>query len=67
MRQMMRMVRPLGGIGSMMGGGGPALPPLVESGEYTVILEAGDQEFRQTLRVEKGPGAAGGGGMFEGF
>lgn len=67
MRQMMRMIRPLGGISALMGGGGGAQAPFVDSGEYTVILKAGDQEFRQILVVEKGPGAEGGGGMFQGF
>ena len=67
MRQMMRMVRPLGGIGAFMGAGGGAQPPLVESGDYTVIMKAGDKEFRQTLTVVKGPGANAGGGMFQGF
>jgi hypothetical protein len=66
MRQMMRMVRPLGGAGAFMGGGGAAQPPLVESGEYTLIMKAGEQELRTTLIVEKGPGADAGGGMEEG-
>jgi len=55
MRQMMRMVRPLGGVESFMGGGGePARA--VEPGEYTVILKAGERDFRQALLVEKGSG-----------
>ncbi len=66
MRQMMRMIRPLGGFGALMGGGGGNQPPLVESGEYTVILHAGDEELRQTLWVERGQGAEAGGGMFSG-
>jgi len=64
MQQMMRMVRPLGGVGAFMGGGAGAQAPLVESGTYTLILTAGDREYRQTLQVEKGPGAEAG-GMFE--
>ncbi len=64
MRQMMRMVRPLGGVSRFMGGGGGARAPLVESGEYTVIMKAGAEELRQTLIVERRPGAGGGGGMF---
>ena len=56
----------MGGGGGFMGGrGGGAQAPLAESGEYTVILEVGDQEFRQALVVEKGPGANAGGGFFE--
>ena len=66
MRQMMRMLRPLGGVGALMSGGGGGQAPLVDSGEYTVIMKAGEAEFRQTLVVEKRPGAEGGGGMFEG-
>ena len=65
MRQMMRMVRPLGGVGRFMSGGGGSQPPLVESGEYTVVLKAGDSELRRTLLVEKRPGAEGGSGMFQ--
>jgi hypothetical protein len=60
MRQMMRMVRPLGGVGAFMGGDGGAQAPLVESGAYTVVLQAGDREYRQTLQVEKRAGAEGG-------
>ncbi|MGW8267420.1 MAG: hypothetical protein ACWGSQ_13720, partial [Longimicrobiales bacterium] len=65
MRQMMRMLRPLGGVSALMSGGDGGQAPLVESGEYTVILGAGEEELRQTLVVEKGPGAEGGGAMFE--
>jgi hypothetical protein len=64
MRQMMRMLRPLGGFGALMSGGDGGQAPLVESGDYTVIMKAGEEEFRRTLTVVKGPGAAGGGGMF---
>jgi hypothetical protein len=46
-----------GGFGGPGGGGGQA--PLAESGDYTVILKVGDQEFRQTLTVIKGPDAGG--------
>ncbi len=61
-----RMRSAMGGGGGFMGGrGGGAQAPLAESGEYTVILEVGDQEFRQALVVEKGPGANAGGGFFE--
>ena len=38
---------------------------LAESGEYTVVLKIGDNEYRQTFTVEKGPGANAGGGFFE--
>jgi len=61
---MMRMLRPLGGVGAIMSGGDGGQAPLVESGNYTVIMKAGEEEFRRTLTVVKGPGAAGGGGMF---
>ncbi|MFH1764536.1 MAG: hypothetical protein ABIF09_10130, partial [Gemmatimonadota bacterium] len=47
-----------GGFGGPGGGGGQA--PLADAGDYTVILKAGDQEFRQTLTVIKGPDAGGG-------
>jgi hypothetical protein len=66
---MMQVFRAMGramGSGGMMGGrgrGGQA--PLAESGEYTVILKVGDREFRQPLKVQKGPGADAGGGFFE--
>jgi hypothetical protein len=60
-----RMGRAMGGGGMMSGRGGGGQAPLAESGEYTVILKLGDQEFRQPLTVEKGPGAGGGGGSFE--
>ncbi len=59
-----RLVRPLGGQSAFMGrraGGGA---PLAETGEYTVVLRVGDEELRQSLTVDKRPGA-GGGGMFE--
>jgi hypothetical protein len=56
--------RAMGGGGGMGGRGGPQAP-LAEAGEYTVILKVGDQEFTQTLTVEKGPGADAGGGFFE--
>jgi hypothetical protein len=66
MRDFMRMVRPLGGASAFMGGrGGGAQAPLADAGDYTVVLKVGDQEFRQTLRVEKGPGAGAGGGFFQ--
>ena len=65
MRQMMRMVRPLGGVGAFMGGGQGVRPPPVESGEYTVIMQAGEEELQTTLIVVKGPGANAGGGMFQ--
>jgi len=56
MRLIMTASRPItrGGFG---GGGGQA--PLAEEGAYTVILKAGDQEFRQPLTVLKGPDAGG--------
>ena len=65
MRQMMRMVRPLGGVSRFMSGGGGVQPPLVESGDYTIVLKAGDSELRRTLVVERRPGAEGGSGMFQ--
>ena len=57
--------RAMGGGGGMMGGRGGAQAPLAESGDYTVILKVGDQEYRQNLTVEKGPGANAGGGFFQ--
>ncbi|MFO8174969.1 MAG: hypothetical protein R6T96_11845 [Longimicrobiales bacterium] len=60
-----RLVRPLGGLGGFMGGGGRAETPLADSGDYTVVLKVGVQEHRQTLRVRKGPGADAGNGFFQ--
>jgi len=60
-----RLVRPLGGFGGFMGRGRMNQAPLAESGEYTVVLKVGDEEYRQMLSVEKGPGADAGGGFFE--
>lgn len=60
-----RLVRPLGGFGGFMGRSSMGEAPLAESGDYTVILNVGDEEYRQTLTVEKGPGAAAGGGFFQ--
>jgi hypothetical protein len=45
--------------GSRFGGGGGGQAPLAEAGDYTVVLKAGDREFRQTLTVMKGPDAPG--------
>ena len=59
-----RLVRPLGGSGGFMGRSSMSQPPLAESGDYTVILKVGDEEYPRTLTVEKGPGAAAGGGFF---
>ncbi len=58
MRLISRAIRPITGGGGMFGGGGNQ-PPLAEDGDYTVILKAGDREFRQTLTVIKGPDAGG--------
>ena len=63
-RHFMRLVRPLGGAQAFMGGRRGPRPPLAEAGEYTVVLEAGEEELRQTLTVLKGPGAGAGGGFF---
>jgi hypothetical protein len=60
-----RLVRPLGGFGGFMGRRGMAEAPLADSGDYTVILKVGDEEYRQTLTVEKGPGADAGGGFYQ--
>jgi len=43
--------------GGGFGGGGGGQAPLADAGDYTVILKAGDQEFRQTLTVIKGSDA----------
>ena len=59
-----RLVRPLGGFGGFMGRSSMSQPPLAESGDYTVILKVGDEEYPRTLTVEKGPGAAAGEGFF---
>jgi photosystem II stability/assembly factor-like uncharacterized protein len=53
------------GRGGRMGGRGGDQGPLADSGDYTVILRVGDQEFARTLVVEKRPGAGAAGGFFE--
>ena len=62
-----RLVRPLGGFGGFMSRSGAGEAPLADSGDYTVILKVADKEYHQTLSVEKGPGAAAGGGFFQEF
>ncbi|MCJ7627338.1 MAG: hypothetical protein MUO50_03010, partial [Longimicrobiales bacterium] len=60
MRIIMQAARDItgaGGFGGPGGGGGQA--SLADAGDYTVILKAGDREFRQTLTVIKGPDAGG--------
>ena len=65
MMQVFRALNRAMGSGGGMGGRGGAQAPLAESGEYTAILKVGDDEYRQTLTVAKGPGANAGGGFFE--
>jgi hypothetical protein len=58
MRLLMQASRAItGGRGRFGGGGNQA--PLAEEGDYSVVLKAGDREFRQTLTVLKGPDAGG--------
>jgi len=61
MRILFRAARPITGTGGFGGGGrgGGGQAPLADAGDYTVVLKAGDQEFRQTLTVIKGPDAGG--------
>jgi hypothetical protein len=58
MRIIMQASRPITGGG--FGGGGGGQGALADEGDYTVVLKAGDREFRQTLTVLKGPDAGGG-------
>ncbi len=62
MRILFRAARPITGTGGFGGGGrgGGGQAPLADAGDYTVVLKAGDQEFRQSLTVIKGPDAGGG-------
>jgi hypothetical protein len=60
MRVLLQAARALAGgragrMGGGFGGGGQA--PLVDGGNYTVVLKVGDREFRQPLTVIKGPDA----------
>jgi len=64
MRVLFQAARPITGGGAFGRGGGGGQAPLADAGDYTVILKVGDQEFRQTLTVVKGPDAGGGGGFF---
>lgn len=57
--------RAMGGGRGFGGGGGGGQAPLADAGEYTVILKVGNDEFRQTFTVARGPGANAGGGFFE--
>ena len=60
MRLLSQAARPItGGGGFGGGGGGGGQAPLADAGDYTVVLKVGDQEFRQTLTVTKGPDAGG--------
>jgi len=59
MRVIMQAARAVTGGSGFGGGGGAGQAPLADAGDYTVILKAGDQEFRQTLTVIKGPDAGG--------
>ncbi len=66
MRAIMEAARDItGGGGFGRGGRGGGQGSLVDAGNYTVILKVGDQEYRQTLQVIKGPDAGEGGGFFE--
>jgi hypothetical protein len=65
MRLLSQAARDITGGGGFGGGGrGGGQAPLVEAGDYTVILKAGDRELRQTLTVIKGADAGEGGGSF---
>jgi len=59
MRVVMQAARAIRGGGGFGGGGrgGAGQPPLVEAGDYTVILRVGERELRQTLTVIKGADA----------
>jgi hypothetical protein len=59
MRLIMQASRAISGGRGMFGGGGRGQAPLAEAGDYTVVLKAGDREFRQTLTVIKGSDAGG--------